>query len=103
MKTGFIDWEEDNLNFYVFEKKGGQYELSDSRSFPVDERPDPLLLQSLVQSGFETLCLSIPLNRLTLREQTFPFLIKLKSTILSPLNSKACCSAVLLIIPSITL
>jgi type II secretory pathway component PulL len=73
VKTGFIDWEEDNLNFYVFEKKGGQYELSDSRSFPVEDRPDPLLLQPLVQGGFETLCLSIPLNRLTLREQTFPF------------------------------
>ena len=73
MKTGFIDWEEDNLNFYVFEKKGGQYELSDSRSFPADERPDPLLLQPLVKGGFETLCLSIPLNRLTLRELTFPF------------------------------
>lgn len=73
MKTGFIDWEEDNVNFYVFEKKGEQFELSDSRSFPVKDRPDPSLLQPLVQDGVETLCLSIPLNRLTLREHTFPF------------------------------
>ncbi|KPJ98622.1 MAG: hypothetical protein AMK71_11100 [Nitrospira bacterium SG8_35_4] len=73
MKTGFIDWEEGTVNFYVFEKKGGRYELSDSRSFPVEDRPDPSLLQTLVRDGVETLCLSIPLNQLTLREQTFPF------------------------------
>jgi len=78
VKTGFIDWEEGSLNFYVFEKKGGQYELADSRSFLVEDHPDRSLLQSLVQGGVETIFLSIPLNRLTLREHTFPFSDKAK-------------------------
>jgi type II secretory pathway component PulL len=78
VKTGFIDWEEDTLNFYVFEEKGGQYELSDSRSFPVEDRPDPSLLQSLTQDGIDLLSLSIPLSRLTLREHSFPFSDKTK-------------------------
>lgn len=78
MKTGFIDWEEDNLNFYVFKKERGQYELSDSQSFPVEDQPDPLLLQPLIKGEFDSLCLSIPLNRLTLREHTFPFSDKAK-------------------------
>jgi len=73
MKTGFIDWEEDSLNLFIFEKKGAEYELSESRSFPVEGRPSPSVLQPLLQEGVETIYLSVPLSMLTLREHSFPF------------------------------
>jgi type II secretory pathway component PulL len=73
MKTGFIDWTENNLNLYVFEKKAGQYHLLDISSFPVEGELDTEALTSLPAAGCNNICLSIPLNLLTLREQTFPF------------------------------
>ncbi|KPJ98045.1 MAG: hypothetical protein AMK71_12090 [Nitrospira bacterium SG8_35_4] len=78
MKTGFIDWEEGTINFYVFERKGDRYELADSRSFPLEDQPDPSLLQHLAEGGVESVCLSIPLSQLTLREHAFPFSDKQK-------------------------
>lgn len=73
MKTGFIDWTENTLNFYAFEKRAGQYYLVDSTSFPLEEEPGLETLKSLPSAGCDNICLSVPLNLLTLREQTFPF------------------------------
>jgi type II secretory pathway component PulL len=73
MKTGFIDWTEDALNFYAFEKRAGQYYLVDSTSFPLEEEPGLEALESLPSAGCGDICLSVPLNLLTIREQTFPF------------------------------
>jgi type II secretory pathway component PulL len=73
MKTGFIDWTENTLNFYTFEKRAAQYYLVDSTSFPLEVEPGLEALNSLPSFGCDNICLSIPLNLLTLREQTFPF------------------------------
>lgn len=73
MKTGFIDWTENVLNFYIFEKQAGQYQLSDSSSFPLKGTPDIEALMSLPSAGCDRICLSVPPNLLSLREQTFPF------------------------------
>lgn len=73
MKTGFIDWTADSLNLYIFEKQGGQYKLADISSFPLEGELDPEALKSLPAAGCDNIYLSIPLDLLTLREQTFPF------------------------------
>jgi type II secretory pathway component PulL len=73
MKIGFIDWTEKKLALYVFEKNGGQYKLTDSTSVPLEGEPDPSTLNSLVKSDIQDIYLSLPLDLLTLREQTFPF------------------------------
>ncbi len=73
MKTGFIDWTESSLNLYIFEKQGSQYKLIDTSSCPMEGELDPEALKSLPTSGCDNICLSMPLNLLTLREQTFPF------------------------------
>ena len=73
MKTGFIDWTENTLNFYTFEKRSGQYHIADSTSFPLEGELESEALKSLPSAGCDNICLSVPLNLLTLREQTFPF------------------------------
>ncbi len=73
MKTGFIDWTDNALNFYIFAKRSGQYYLVDSASFPLEEELGTEALKSLPSAGCDSICLSVPLNFLTLREQTFPF------------------------------
>jgi len=73
MKTGFIDWTENNLNLYVFEKRAGQYNLLDSSSFPLEGELDTEALNSLPVARCDNICLSVPLDLLTLREQAFPF------------------------------
>lgn len=73
MKTGFIDWTENALNFYTFEKQSGQYQLTDSSSFSLEGEIDIDTLKSLPSAGCDNICLSLPLNLLALREQTLPF------------------------------
>lgn len=73
MKTGFIDWTENSLNFYTFEKNADQYNFIDSTSFPLEGGPDIEALRSIPSAGCDDIYLSIPLNLLTLREQIFPF------------------------------
>lgn len=73
MKTGFIDWTESRLNFYVYQKVAGQYNLIDSSSLPLEGEPDIEALKSIAADDCDTIYLSIPLNLLALREQDFPF------------------------------
>lgn len=73
MKTGFIDWTEKNLYFYLFEKQGGQIRVIDSHSRQIEQYPDPSLLTSLVQVKPDEIYLSLPVNIITLRELSFPF------------------------------
>ena len=94
MKTGFIDWTENHLNFYVFHKRSGQYNLIESSSIPVEGEPDPEALRSLPSSGCGNICLSLPLNLLTLREQTFPFTDREKISDTLPFELRECCLAI---------
>ncbi len=73
MSTVFIDWTEISLNIYVFDKQGGQYKMSDSRSVDIEGELKPESLNSLIKTGIDNIHLSIPSNLLTLREQSFPF------------------------------
>ncbi|GBD95471.1 MAG TPA: hypothetical protein ENG83_02630 [Nitrospirae bacterium] len=73
MKTAFIDWTEKNVNLYVFEKKAGRYYITDSSSVSIEGELKSSDLNSLPLIGSENIFLSIPLDLLTLREQTFPF------------------------------
>lgn len=73
MKIGFIDWTEEELNLYVFEKDGEILEHIDSHSVPIENDLNQLLITSLLKDSIENIYLSIPLNLLTLREKSFPF------------------------------
>jgi type II secretory pathway component PulL len=73
MDSGFIDWTGGNLHLYTFKREGGRYILADSRSFKIEGELKPGSLHPLVKTGIENIYLSVPLNLLTLREQSFPF------------------------------
>ncbi len=73
MKSGFIDWTENDLHLYIFEKKAGHHALVDRSSVALDGDPDIDLLSSLSCAGCEEIFLSLPPGRLTLREKSFPF------------------------------
>ena len=73
MKIGFIDWTEEELNLYVFEKDGEILEHIDSHSVLIENDLNQLLITSLLKDNIENIYLSIPLNLLTLREKNFPF------------------------------
>jgi type II secretory pathway component PulL len=73
MKTGFIDWQENSLTLYFFDKRGSRYELSDTSTIPLENGLTAEALSSLVTTEVNTVYLSIPANELTLREQDFPF------------------------------
>lgn len=73
MGTGFIDWTEKELHLYIFKKSRGNYSLEDTRSLPLEGELDQNSISSLVKGSFENICLSLPLNILSLREMSFPF------------------------------
>jgi type II secretory pathway component PulL len=73
LKTGFIDWTENNLHFYLLDKQGGQIRILDSHSVPIDEELNPSLLTSFIKVKTDEIYLSLPLDLLTLREISFPF------------------------------
>jgi type II secretory pathway component PulL len=75
METGFIDWTKDDLNLYVFKKQGGQYNLTDIQSIPLEGnlKLKPETLAKLKITDIENIHLSIPSELLTLREVDFPF------------------------------
>jgi type II secretory pathway component PulL len=73
MKTGFIDWTENTLHVYVFQKKADHYKLIDSSTHPLEGELDEETLKSLPADDCDNIFLSIPLSTLTLREQEFPF------------------------------
>ena len=76
MNTGFIDWTEDNLSLYVFEKTGIEYQLIESLSIDMKEGLKPESLDQLIKAGIDNMHLSVPFNDLTVRELTFPFFDK---------------------------
>lgn len=73
MRIGFIDWINEKLSLYVFEKKGSQYTLIDTISLPLEGKLNQSSLTSLVKTNIEHIYLSVPINLLSLRELTFPF------------------------------
>lgn len=73
MKTGFIDLLDNSINFYVYEKTGSDFELSDTSSSAIDHDVTVESLSPVLEAGIDELFLSLPLSYLTLREITFPF------------------------------
>lgn len=73
MKTGFIDWKEESLNLFIFERQGTKYKIIERNSVPVEGDLNEELLASLIKSEIDNIYLSLPVNFLTLREQDFPF------------------------------
>ncbi len=73
MKTVLIDWNDDSLNLYTYEKQGGRYILTDTSSVPMEDDLRDVDLSSLSLAGIDTVYLSLPLSILSLREQEFPF------------------------------
>ena len=73
MTTAFIDWTESSLNIYKLEKFDSRFSLVDSSSVSLDGDPSVEVLKSLSVEEYDNICLSVPLNILTLREQDYPF------------------------------
>ena len=78
MKTGFIDWTEKNLAFYLFDKQGSQVKLREGHSVTIEEEFNPSVLNSFIKVKIDEIYLSVPLDLLTLRELAFPFSDKSK-------------------------
>jgi type II secretory pathway component PulL len=73
MKIGFVDWREEELHLYTFEKKGGQLTLEKSSTVPAGEELDRGSLAFFTDTGIHHVCLSLPVASLSLREVDFPF------------------------------
>lgn len=73
MKTAFIDWTEESLYLYAFERRGGKYKLIDSTYVTLEDELGPSDIASIATPGIDSIYLSVPVNLLTLREQRFPF------------------------------
>jgi type II secretory pathway component PulL len=78
MKIGFLDWTDNSLTLYLFKKGAGTYDLVDSLSSPLEGELTYSDISALVKDNIDTSYLSLPLNSLTLREETFPFSDKTK-------------------------
>ncbi len=78
MKTCLIDWTENDLHIYSFEKKRGHFILSDITSVPYEGDLNQDILSSAITSHPENIILSIPVNSLSVREVLFPFNNKTK-------------------------
>lgn len=80
---GFIDWTEENLSLYVFEKKGNQYTLVDTQSVPLEGELNQASLTPFIKANIKQIYLSVPVNLFSLRELSFPFSdrTKIKDTV----------------------
>ncbi|MBI4699054.1 MAG: hypothetical protein HY758_09175, partial [Nitrospirae bacterium] len=83
VKTGFIDWTDEKLYIYIFEKKANQYSLIDSISAPVSGALNHSALQFIVEAGIDEFHVSVPADLLSIRALRFPFSDrhKIKATI----------------------
>jgi type II secretory pathway component PulL len=75
---GFIDWTENSLSLFVFDKKGSRISLIDKSTVPVDNELDETVISSLVKTNVDRVYLSVPVHLLSLRELTLPFTDKSK-------------------------
>ena len=73
MNVVFIDWMEKELNIYEFAKSGNEYELADTMAISIEDELTSSLIGSLFEEKPDQLYVSLPLDLLTLREQSFPF------------------------------
>jgi type II secretory pathway component PulL len=78
MKIGFLDWTENRLSLYLFKKEAGTYDFVDTISSPIEGELTYSDISALIKDNIDTTYLSLPLNSLTLREETFPFSDKTK-------------------------
>lgn len=72
-KLGFIDWMENKLSLYIFEKKGSQYALIDTKSVPLKEELSGLHLKPFLDNDITYIYLSLPVNLLSIRRLSLPF------------------------------
>lgn len=81
--TGFIDWTEEKLSLYVFEKKGNQYTIVDTQSVSLEGELNQASLTPFIKANIKQIYLSVPVNLFSLRELSFPFSdrTKIKDTI----------------------
>ncbi len=70
---GFIDWTENALHFYTFNKSNGRFTHESTRSIDIDNKVDTASLSGLSDSGLRHIYLSLPASLLSLRELEFPF------------------------------
>ncbi len=73
MKTGFIDWTDEFLNLYIFDRQGDLVKPAKTYSIAIDGYPNVADLSSFSASNIDKVYLSLPLSALTFREQVFPF------------------------------
>ncbi len=69
----FIDWMDKELNIYEFSRSGSDYELADTRSVSIEDELTSLQLREIFEEQPDNLYVSLPLDLLTIREQSFPF------------------------------
>ncbi len=69
----FIDLMENELNIYEYIRSGNDYEHIDSRSVSMEDGLSSSLLEAQFDTNPDDLYVSLPLDLLTLREQSFPF------------------------------
>jgi len=87
-KLGFIDWMEGKLNFCIFEKKGSQHTLIDTKSVLFEGELNQSHLKPFLGGNIEYVYLSIPASHLSLRRLKLPFSDKekIKDTLLFELE-----------------
>ncbi len=73
MRTGFIDWTENKICLFIFEKKGTGFTLIDSVNVPVEGDLDQSTLKLFTKANIEYVYLSVPASLLSMREIDFPF------------------------------
>lgn len=78
MKITFLDWMDQDLHVYEFVRTASDYELSESRSYSIEDGLTSSLLSTLLENTPDELYLSLPLNLISLREESFPFSDKKK-------------------------
>jgi type II secretory pathway component PulL len=78
LRTGFLDWTENKLDFYLFDRQGSKTTLLDSRSVQIEDKVDSSILKSVINKKTDELYLSVPMDSFTLRELQFPFSDKSK-------------------------
>lgn len=74
MPSLFIDWQDSEVHIYEYERKKGQFVLSQSISIPIDDDLVRSLSSANICSHPDNIILSIPMSLLSLREVTFPFI-----------------------------
>jgi len=72
-RLGFIDWMESKLSLYVFEKKGSQHTLVDTKSIIIEGELTQSHLKPFLEDNIGYVYLSLPVSFLSVRRLSLPF------------------------------